>query len=133
MAYQNVVVAVDGSQTGDLALRRALGIARAAGARLVVLGVEEPAPPFAGGSDWGRRNGQLQAAVEAAVGAARQAGVEVEGQVCTGYPAEVIVRYCAEHACDLVVLGANEGGDGPLGRTADKVVDLATCAVLVAR
>jgi nucleotide-binding universal stress UspA family protein len=133
MAYQNVVVAVDGSRASEIALQQALSVSRAAGARLAVVGVEAPALPFAEGTEWARVNGRLRAAVEAAVGAARQAGVKAEGEVLVGYPAEVIVRYCAERSCDLVVVGTNHQNAGSLGGTADKVVDLATCAVLVAR
>src|SRR6266536_2426761 len=101
MGYRNVVVAVHGTPASEVALRRALDVARAAGAQLAVLGVEEPRPPFAGGEDAGWRNGELHAAVEAAVDAAHQAGLEAEGQVLGGYPAEVIVRYCAERGSDL--------------------------------
>lgn len=133
MAFRNVVVAVNGSPASDLALARAMDISRAASARLAVLGVEEPAPIFAQAEAWGRRDGQLHAAVEAAVDLARQAGVEAAGLIRAGYPAEVIVVYSVEQRCDLVVIGAGDRGPGAIGRMADKVVDLAPCAVLVVR
>lgn len=133
MAYRKVVVAVDGSSVSEVALRRAVAIARTSGARLAVLGVEEPVPPFADAATWGRQNGHVHAVVQAATEAARQAVVSADGEVEVGYPADVIVRYCAEQACDLVVVGANDRGAGPLGPTADKVVDLVGCAVLVTR
>jgi nucleotide-binding universal stress UspA family protein len=130
MAYRNIVVGFDGSPQSERALRAALGIARVARARLWVLGVEEPAPRFAPAADPRRGNGRLRAVIEAAVGLARGAGIDAEGHVSAGYPAEVIVRFGAEQACDLVVVGASEH---PGGRTADKVVDRAASAVLVAR
>ncbi|HZT07729.1 MAG TPA: universal stress protein [Chloroflexota bacterium] len=133
MAYRNIVVAVHGTPASDVALHRAIGIARAEHAELTVLGVDEPLPPFAPGGEGGRRNGQLHAAVEAAVGTARRSGVEVQGQVLSGYPAEAIVQYCETNDCDLLVVGAGNQRPGPVGRTADKVVGLAPCGVLVAR
>lgn len=133
MAYREVVVAVDGSRGSEVALQRAVEIGRAVGARLTVVGVEEPTLPSVEGTQRARLNGRFHAAVEAAVEVARRAGIEAEGQVIDGYPAEVIVRYCAERGCDLVVVGTSDEGTGWLGGTADKVVDLAPCAVLVAR
>jgi nucleotide-binding universal stress UspA family protein len=133
MGYRNVLVAVDGSEMSKRAVERAVGLARAERARLVMLGVDEAAPPFieSGGEAW--RDGQVYAAVEAAVGAARQAGVSAEGIVVDGYPAEVIVRYSTELECDLVVVGAPDPREASHGDTADKVTDLATCSVLVTR
>jgi nucleotide-binding universal stress UspA family protein len=133
MAYRNIVVAVNGSTASGRALQRAVCVAQAVGARLTVLGVDEPILPFTEGADQGQRNEQLHTAVEIAVDAARRAGVAAQGLVIAGYPAEVIVRYSTEHDSDLIVLGATDQGMVSLGATADKVVDLARCGVLIAR
>lgn len=131
MPYQHIVVAFDGSTESELALRMALSIARTANGRVDILGVDEPAPLFA--LERKAADGELRAAVGAAVEIARGAGVEAAGHVLAGYPAEVIVRFGGENGCDLVVVGAPAGAGRHLGRTADKVVDQAASAVLVAR
>jgi nucleotide-binding universal stress UspA family protein len=133
MAYRSVLVGVTGSPASEVALRRAVDVARGNGGRLTVLGVQEPEPIFAESRRPDQRNGRLDAAVQAAVAVARRAGVAAEGHVLAGYPAEVIVRWCVEHGCDLVVLGASDDDAASIGRTADRVADLAPCAVLVAR
>jgi nucleotide-binding universal stress UspA family protein len=135
MAYRNIVVGIDGSESSQRALQRAVRLARAEGGQPAVLGVEELLPVFAGAHEAAQawRNGRLHAAVEAAVGVARQEGIAAEGQVLAGYPAEVIVTYSTERHCDLIVVGAGDRPGGSLGGTADKVVDRAPCAVLVVR
>jgi nucleotide-binding universal stress UspA family protein len=130
MSYQHILVAFDGSTESEVALRVALCIARTSKGRLDILGVEEPAPLVA--PTEGSPDGELRAGVAAAVEIARGAGVEAAGHVRAGYPAEVIVRFGVENGCDLVVVGAS-GAFGRLGHTADKVVDQAASAVLVAR
>lgn len=132
MTYRSLLVGVDGSAASARAVERAVDLARVAGAQLVVVGVEEPRPPFAIGPAGWPGPVDLQQAVGAAVARARRAGVGADGMVLAGYPAEVIVRVSAERSCDLVVVGASASTNGS-GRTADKVADLATCAVLVAR
>jgi nucleotide-binding universal stress UspA family protein len=131
MTYRHVLVAVNGAPPSEVALRRAIGIARTAGARLTVMGVKETAPIFMESVRW--QEDGIDDAVEAATAVAQRMGVEAEGQVLTGYPAEAIVRWCEDHGCDLVVIGTSDAEMGSVGRTADKVVDLAPCAVLVAR
>jgi nucleotide-binding universal stress UspA family protein len=132
MAYQHIVVAVDGSASSREALERGIELARR-GDELTILGIEEPWPVHAGAKSRASGNGHLDAIVADAVGHAQQAGVQAHGQVLNGYPAEVLVKFSAEHGCDLVVLGAGPRVSTWLGSTADKVVDRATCAVLVVR
>jgi len=58
--------------------------------------------------------------------------VAAEGGVLRGYPAVVIIREGAEHGCDLIVVHAdNDELTTSLGRTADKVVTLADCVLVV--
>ena len=130
MSYRHIVIATDGSHAGTRALERALALARIGPAWVTVLGVAEPMPIFARQAEGERQNDLLRQVVDAAVAAAREAGVRARGLVLYGYPAEVVVDYGARHGAELIVVGAETGA---LGRTADKIVDLATCAVLVAR
>jgi nucleotide-binding universal stress UspA family protein len=131
MVFRHVLVAVNGSPQSEEALRRAASVARTTGARLTVLGVKEAAPIFAAGAHSSIDG--IDRAVNAAVEAARHMGVEAGKQVLNGYPAEAILRWGEEHHCDLIVIGSSDKGVGSVGRTTDKVVDLAPCAVLVAR
>jgi nucleotide-binding universal stress UspA family protein len=131
MTFRHVLVAVNGSSQSEEALRRAASIVRTTGAQLTVIGVKEAAPIFAAGAQWPVDG--IDRAVDEAVDAARHMGIEAGKQVLSGYPAEAILRWCEEHDCDLIVIGSSDMGVGSVGRTTDKVVDLAPCAVLVAR
>jgi|SRR5579864_1537388 len=132
MIYQRIVVAVNGSPSSGQALQRAIELA-AEGHELVVLGIEEPTPRHARPRDPASVNGHLEAIVHAAVERARGAGIDAAGEIRHGYPAEQVLRFSDERQCDLVVLGGGDPKSRRLGRTADKVVDLANCAVLIVR
>lgn len=133
MAYRNVLVAVNGSPSSEAAWRLAVSIVRASGGRLRVVGVEETPPPFVGEGSDAPRGARWRALVNTVIETARAAGVDAAGEVLRGYPAEVIVGHGSDCGCDLIVIGTSTGHPGALGRTADKVVDLAACGVLVVR
>jgi nucleotide-binding universal stress UspA family protein len=130
MAYRNVLVALDGRAPSRRALEHGLLLVDRDGGRLTILAVEQPPPEFAADV---RDDGRVHGAVAAALEAARTAGVAASGLVLEGYPADMIVQFAAERGCDLIVLGGNSHAGTGLGGTADTVVDLAQCGVLVSR
>jgi nucleotide-binding universal stress UspA family protein len=154
-AVRRLLVPVDGSPGGALALGVALGLARAAGARITLLEVVVPLVSYALGTsvDGGMAyldpawDAEATTAAQAYVGgmAARlgRAGVEAEGRAAIatiGTPsatiADAIGRVAAEVDADLIVMSTH-ALTGPartvLGSVADAVVRESHRAVLLVR
>jgi nucleotide-binding universal stress UspA family protein len=139
-----VVVGVDYSETSVLALRR--GLALAPGGTVHVIHAIE-GPSGAGGPP-----GMMLAApledpamtlaryvdqqLSEAFGSATQAPAHVVSHLVVGFPAHEIVQLASDLEADIIVVGTH-GRRGVerllLGSTAERVVRLATCPVLVER
>jgi nucleotide-binding universal stress UspA family protein len=140
MPFRRILVAVDGSESSNRALQKALELAAVTGAELYALAVEGPLPAYAatvGEVDEVKR--EKDAFFSDLVDEVRQragaAGVAIEVEVRLGHPAELIVKVAAQHGADLVVLG-RQGHfvrDHLLGSTADRVTEHADCPVMVVK
>jgi len=138
--YKRILVGLDGSAAGRQALEVALHEARAHGANLTAISVEEKLPAYAdtiGEIEDARREmtryfHRLQKAADIR---ARQVGIDLQTVVLTGHAAQAIAEYADREGFDLIILGAVGHGPlaGPLGATADRVVEIASCSVLVVR
>jgi nucleotide-binding universal stress UspA family protein len=156
--YKRFLVAIDGSDTSDLALREAIRLAKdqTAMLRLVhVLDVTPPyiipeftqsPPPLAPATQFPladyqkalQEAGDKLPATRAAT--AREAGVDVDTKLIVGMPVEHIYDAIGEHSkqwpADLVVVGTH-GRRGfqrlMLGSVAEGVVRIATKPVLLIR
>lgn len=140
-AWKNICCAVDFSAASRVALEEAAELAWRYGGSLTLLNVRERPPvpvPDAtlqasdrarGSSEW--REQELEAWREYA---ARIATTQVAAVVLEGRPATEIVRFAADHRCDVVVMGTHgrSGRDGrPLGSVAQEVILDAGCPVVV--
>lgn len=118
--YQTVLVGTDGSATASRAVARAVEVATAFAARLIVC--------FVGDHERGR--GVLDA-VEAEHG---DAALELEARLLTGDPAGALLGLAEAEHVGLIVVG-NKGMSGAqrflLGSVPNKVSHQATCDVLV--
>jgi nucleotide-binding universal stress UspA family protein len=139
--YQRILVAYDGSAGAEAALRQGLGLASALGAELACVLVEEPLPHYAasisevkGAKE--RIDEHFRALAKRARDAATLAGVEMETLIRQGHEVETIVTTAKEGAFDLLVVGYH-GHSAIFGRimgsTAQSIVRLAPCPVLLAR
>ncbi len=141
--FKKLLVPVDGSATSQLAVDKAVGLARAFGSEMTVLFVIDPYP-FTGvgeGFAYGQNHylGVMQA--EAALAGARKA-MEAAGVQGTALQIEShvvwrgILEAAAGAGADLIVMGSH-GRSGieklVLGSVAQRVVAQATIAVLVVR
>jgi nucleotide-binding universal stress UspA family protein len=118
--YRTVLVGTDGSITAGRAVQRAVAVAGASDARLIVAYVGEAAT--------GRT---VLSGVEQQHG---DAGVAIETALLTGDPADALIGLAgAEHA-DLIVVG-NKGMTGAqrflLGSVPNKISHNAPCDVLI--
>ena len=145
--FQSIVVGTDGSDTATQAVRQAIELARAVGARIELVSAYEPVSDARLREESIQRVPQdlqwminpredVQATLEAAAAEIRAAGVEVEVFARQGDPADAILDVAEERGSDLIVLG-NKGMTGAkrflLGSVPNKVSHHAPCSVLIIR
>ena len=143
--FNNILVAVDGSQGAQKALGVAVGLQFSCNADLLILTVyrhhslleasmsmvrpDDPSPP-----DESMRDHAKEIA-EQAKDFARQEGAEMaRAFVKVGQPARTIVKFAEEHDVDVIVVGSRGLGDVEgflLGSVSHKITSLANCPVLV--
>ncbi len=139
---RTVVVGVDGSQQSGRAAEVGAAMARAPGARLLLVTVVRPPEGW-----WGLVGSPPPA--DALAGALAEAQAEVLDQVVRnldlegvtydtveeiGDPAAALANICATEGADVLVVGRRGAGlieRLMMGSVADKVVRLAPCPVLV--
>ncbi|HWI08458.1 MAG TPA: universal stress protein [Solirubrobacteraceae bacterium] len=143
--FRSIVVGTDGSDTARQAVRQAIELARAVGARIELVSAYEPV------SDARLREEivvpedlhwiinprkDVVATLEAAAAEVRGAGVEVEVFARQGDPADAILDVAEERGSDLIVVG-NKGMTGAkrflLGSVPNKISHHAPCSVLIIR
>jgi nucleotide-binding universal stress UspA family protein len=140
-----IVVGVDCSELGDVALDRAVDMARAAGGSVHAVFATNPVPPLpAGGLPHGPplppAPGELMSALgrhlEERLSRASAVGVSVVAHVGVGSPASVIAELSRQVAADVIVV-ATRGRRGLsrllFGSVAEALVHKARCPVLVVR
>ena len=114
--YRTILLAYDGTNYSDVALRQGADLAKACGAQLHLLGVVQTTGSMAvaegmGGQDiWGRERAHVERSLDAARTAAAEQGVSAIVTVSEGDPAGEIVRHAQSLKADLVVLGHKERG-----------------------
>ncbi len=139
--YRRILVALDGSDASRRALRAALELARALGATLHAVGVEEHLPHYAATlGEVPEAKAEANAFFEEVMASARalaaEYGVPITTEVRAGNAAQQIINVARQGGFDLVVLGARGHSfleHFLLGSTTDRVVDHAPCSVLVVR
>ncbi len=144
--FKSIVVGTDGSDTASQAVRQAVDLARAVGAKLELVSAYEPVPAQRLSKEQQQAPEDLQwainpredvdATLEAAAQIGREAGVTVDVYARQGDPADAILDVAEEREADLIVVG-NKGMTGAkrflLGSVPNKVSHHAPCSVLIIR
>jgi nucleotide-binding universal stress UspA family protein len=144
--FERIVVGTDGSDTAGEAVRQAIELARATGAKLDVVSAYEPVPRSRLREEAGEVPGDIAYAVgpredvnvvlEGAAGPATAAGVDVTTHAREGDPADAILDIAEETKATLIVVG-NKGMTGArrflLGSVPNKISHHAPCSVYIAR
>jgi nucleotide-binding universal stress UspA family protein len=144
--YRSIVVGTDGSDTAQVAVGRAVELARLSGARIELVSAYEPVPSQRLRAEARRMPADLQwmvnpreevdATLAAAAAPGRAAGVEITLYPREGDPADAILDVAEEQGSDLIVVG-NKGMTGArrflLGSVPNKVSHHAPCSVLIVR
>jgi nucleotide-binding universal stress UspA family protein len=139
--YKSIVVGTDGSETAEIALRRAVELARLTGAKLHVVSAYEPAPARVGGNqpvaeaaEWSVGSDfKVEAVLQRAQHAAAGGEVEVELHAPKGDAADSVIHTAKEQNADVIVLGSRgmRGARRVLGSVPNKVSHHAPCDVLI--
>jgi nucleotide-binding universal stress UspA family protein len=145
VAFKSIVVATDGSKASLAASSEAIGIAKRNGSKLTVLAVVPADIAMATDVDFAAierdrlADQEMQMAeknAKAVKESAQQEGVDVHAFVMTGRPADAIIETAKEQNADLIVVGSH-GRTGLnkllMGSVAERVIVLASCAVLVVK
>lgn len=143
MAYRNVIVGTDGSETAQEAVRHAASLAKAFNARLTIVTAYAPAPASTADvaevpEDLKWRITSSAAADERAESAhqiAKEIGVkEVRRRTSSSDPATAIIEAAEDTGGDLIVVGS-KGMSSPsrfvLGSVPNKVSHHTPCDVMI--
>lgn len=137
--YEKILVALDHSAVSDRVLAAAKELASLSRANVWVLHLREHEYSRPGGLVPTESDNDGAAAVDSAVKALIQAGVDAHGEVrgtVFGHAAREIIEDAKLHDVDVIVMGSRGRGDLAglvLGSTAHKVIHLTDRPVLVVR
>jgi nucleotide-binding universal stress UspA family protein len=142
---RRIVHPSDFSRASGAAFTRALDMAKANRAELLVVHVLTPVMPMVGDGYVSPKvyeeieatsRAQAQAQLDKLLGKAKKAGVRAKGLLMEGVPHEQITRVARSRRADLVVIGTH-GRTGLakffLGSVAGRVVSTSPCPVLTVR
>jgi nucleotide-binding universal stress UspA family protein len=144
--FKSIVVGTDGSDTATQAVRQAVDLAGAVGAKLELVSAYAPVSGQRLREERRETPEDLQWAInpredvdqtlEAAASVAREAGVQVDLYPRQGDPADAILDVAEEQEADLIIVG-NKGMTGAkrflLGSVPNKVSHHAPCSVMIIR
>ena len=136
--FTKILHANDGSDRAFKALHAALDLAQRSGSQLHMICVEEM-PNFPATIDEiveekAEADQRYGSAVRRARELAQAQGVPLAAHVVSGHPVQRIVKFVEDERCDLLVIGFMGHSalyERVIGGTADRLVRLAPCAVLV--
>ncbi|MEI8030943.1 MAG: universal stress protein [Comamonadaceae bacterium] len=143
--FKHILVPVDGSSTAQLAVDRAIGLAKAFGSRVTAIFVIDPYPFTGVGTDFAygqaeylsAATAEANAAIKAAKNSFDSAGVSVDTSVIEAHAAwRGVVQAAVSVQADLIVMGSH-GRSGleklVLGSVTQAVLSHTRLPVLVVR
>ena len=144
--FGSIVVGTDGSETANEAVKQAVDLAKAVGAKVQLVSAYEPVPNQRIREEKTQAPDDVQwtinpredvdATLADAAEVAEEAGVDVERFARQGDPADAILDVAEETKADLIIVG-NKGMTGArrflLGSVPNKVSHHAPCSVLIIR
>jgi nucleotide-binding universal stress UspA family protein len=137
----HILVPLDRSALAELALAHAESMARAFGADVTLLAVEEhgatdQADAFVDPFAWHSRRQEATVYLDRMAQRLQAAGVSVDTEIRDGPPAEIILQTAQERRSALIVLTSHGRGgvtSFPISGTAQKVLIAASTSILVVR
>jgi nucleotide-binding universal stress UspA family protein len=138
--FKTIVIANDGSEGGFRALALACDLAKAHRAKLHMISVEE-LPNIPASIDEvieakTEENHKFHGVLAQAREIAKKKGVKLDAEIVAGHAVAAVVAYVKARKADLLVVGFMGHSalyERIIGGTADRLVRLAPCPVLVAK
>ncbi len=136
---ENIVIAVDGSDASDLAVREGLELAEEAHASVTFVNVREPITLLGAPYDQRELSRQLahaRATLDRAKAGAEEIGVDAAYEIREGDAADQILRLAEDRSAELIVVGSRGLGaitGALLGSVSKAVVKGADRPVLVVK
>ena len=138
--FKNIVIANDGSDGGFRALATACDLAKRHGARLHMISVEE-LPNIPASIDEiietkAEETHKFHDVLEKARALTKKKGIKLDAEVVAGHAVTSVVAYVKAKRADLLVVGFMGHSalyERIIGGTADRLVRLAPCPVLVVK
>ena len=139
--FERMLIATDGSERNEPAVRTALDIARVCGSAVYAVYVIDETPlasaqPEVLTADVYRELGEEGEKALEKVRRMAGEGVRLETRLLSGRPAHVITDFAVKNGIDLIVVGS-QGKTGLerflLGSIAESIIRLAGCMVLVVK
>jgi nucleotide-binding universal stress UspA family protein len=139
--FRKILVAYDGSEGARAALRIGIGLAKSLGIELHSISVEEHLPHYAATigevqDTKDRVDAYFRTLTKDARDQALLGGVELQAAVRQGHEVEAIVTYARDGQFDLLLAGYHGHSrifDRLIGSTAQSIVRLSPCSVLLAK
>ena len=139
--YKRILVAYDGSDGARSALKHAIALAKALGAELTAILVEEHLPHYAASISEVKAakeeiDAHFRSLAKEAHDVAALGGMDMETIVRQGHEVETIVNTAKDGLYDLLVVGYHGHSKiygRIMGSTAQSIVRLAPCPVLLAK
>jgi nucleotide-binding universal stress UspA family protein len=139
--FQRILVAYDGSDGARTALRRGIDLAKALGAELHIVSVEEHLPHYAASiSEVKASKEQIDEYFRTLTKQARDlaalSGISLDATIRQGHEVEQIAQVAREGKFDLLILGYHGHSavfERIIGSTAQSILRHAPCSVLLAK
>jgi len=139
--YKRILVAYDGSDGARAALKQAIALSKALGAELTAILVEEHLPHYAASISEVKAakeeiDTHFRALAKEARDVAALGGMDMETIVRQGHEVETIVNTAKDDRYDLLIIGYHGHSKiygRIMGSTAQSIVRLAPCSVLLAK
>jgi nucleotide-binding universal stress UspA family protein len=140
MAHKKILLGLDGSKGSFTALEEAVSLAKAFGAELHTICVEE-VPQYGGTvgeviETKDLEDHKFHEAIVQARAMAHREGVEIQPHVIVGHEVKTILEFAKARGFDLLVIGFMGHSavyDRVMGSTCQSLVRLAPCSVLVVK
>lgn len=138
--FEKILIATDGSEKNQSAVRKGLELARESGSSIYAIYVIDVAPYTHSQTDLfpDEVYTALKHEGEKIVGQVKEIaqGMKIETHVLSGRPAHVIIEFAEKNNVDLIVVGY-QGMSGLdrllLGSVSERIIRLAECMVLVVK
>jgi nucleotide-binding universal stress UspA family protein len=140
--YKTIVLAYDGSASGQKALLDCREIGQWSQAKLFLVAVMPPPMPAVGAETWPydpeseiAERARYRAVLDSGLQSLRDAGLEVQGELVTGNSVDEIVKVTASVKAELIVVGHKHRDSWAerwwRGSVSKSLIEHAPCSVLV--